>query len=187
MQITDTYLRLGALTQFLGLFILLSMPVDAAYISLAKTPYDNQMNRIRHVITQADQGQTNLSKAQVEDWMKTIRGYRYRRSHTWQLPGETEKRRAGDCKDKALLLLDYMKSAGYSGTRLVIGKQNNRSKETHAWLEWKYQGEWLVLDPTFYPRPQSRDNLKSKYIREYIYLNSQKIAYIPYSVAVAGL
>ena len=67
----------------------------------------------------------------------------------WQTPEETESRWAGDCEDKAVWLYAQLKKSGYSGVRLVIGRQNPSSRTLHAWVTLdNSDGSFYVLDPT---------------------------------------
>lgn len=59
-------------------------------------------------------------------------------------PAVVEKRRAGDCKDKALWLAKRMNDPGI---RYVIGKEFKGQRLNHAWLLWRHNNQWWVLDP----------------------------------------
>jgi len=159
---------------------------QAAYLVLKQTPYDRQMAAVHHILHQHNPTQSGPSLSEVNSWMREIRGYAYRRSHTWQGPDQTQSRRAGDCKDKAILLLDHMKKAGAKSVRLVIGKKSASSTETHAWLEWGTPQGKLILDPTFDSRAQTASK-RQDYIPQYAYAGSRKYAVVDSEALIANL
>lgn len=66
----------------------------------------------------------------------------------WQLPEETEARRAGDCEDKAIWLYAILIQEGFTNIRLVVGKYRIDQSDYHAWVA-AYLGEAVyILDPT---------------------------------------
>src|SRR3989344_3360259 len=71
----------------------------------------------------------------------------------WQAPSVTEKRRAGDCEDKALWLYNQLKANGYRNLRIVIGKYRTVDPTYHVWLTQTDQdGNVRILDPTMQSR-----------------------------------
>lgn len=66
----------------------------------------------------------------------------------WQLPEETEGRRAGDCEDKAIWLYVRLIQRGFENTRLVIGKYRINQSDYHAWVAAYLDGKVYILDPT---------------------------------------
>lgn len=66
------------------------------------------------------------------------------------LPEVTAAKRSGDCKAKSLWLASCMNDRD---VRYVIGKARRESKISHAWLMWKKDGKWWILDPTNTPDP----------------------------------
>jgi transglutaminase-like putative cysteine protease len=157
-----------------------------AYMPLNNTPYDQQMKAVRNVIHQQAATGTRVEYSEVMKWMKQIRNYKYSRSQTWHTPEQTEKRRAGDCKDKATLLLSYLKGKGETNVKLVIGKKSSSSTDTHAWVEWKHNGQWIILDPTYDSKPVV-DNQEDEYLKQYIFVGSKKYAYVSSNIMMAGL
>ena len=84
-----------------------------------------------------------------------------------QSPQETQAKRAGDCKAKSLWLASRMND---SSLRYVIGKARRTSRISHAWLMWKNQGRWWILDPTNVPEPIAADSVgPDDYIINYSY------------------
>ena len=71
-----------------------------------------------------------------------------------QSPQVTAAKRAGDCKAKSLWLASRMNDAN---VRYVIGKARRTSKISHAWLMWKNEGRWWILDPTNAAEPIPAD------------------------------
>lgn len=159
----------------------------AAYMPVQNTPYDRQMARVHPVLAQSSSGQSQVDLDQLTRWMHEIRGFSYRYKQTWQTPGETVRKRSGDCKDKAILLLDRMNDAGFGKVTLIIGYRSKDSKQTHAWLEWSHAGTRYVLDPTFHKKPMSRSEISDSYRPEYAYLGTRSFSYVPSHVLMAGL
>jgi hypothetical protein len=85
-----------------------------------------------------------------------------------QMPAVTGAKRAGDCKAKSLWLASKMNDA--SNLRYVIGKARSTSKISHAWLMWKNEGRWWILDPTNVPQPIPADSVGAgDYVINYSY------------------
>jgi hypothetical protein len=63
-----------------------------------------------------------------------------------QFPHETISWRKGDCKDMAFYLYYLLKDNGEK-SRVVIGKLREEDEPYHAWIEYIYKGELLILDP----------------------------------------
>lgn len=84
-----------------------------------------------------------------------------------QTPQVTAAKRAGDCKAKSLWLASRMNDAN---VRYVIGKARRTSRISHAWLMWKNEGRWWILDPTNVAEPISADSVgPDDYIVNYSY------------------
>jgi hypothetical protein len=82
-----------------------------------------------------------------------------------ELPEVTSAKRAGDCKSKALWLLDHL---GDPGALYVIGKAHRRSKSSHAWVYWKSEGRWWILDPTNRANPIAAESVaRDRYVPYY--------------------
>jgi len=131
--------------------------------------------------------QSSVDLAELTQWMREIRGFQYRYKQTWQTPSETTRKRSGDCKDKAILLLDRMNRAGFGKVTLVIGYHSEDSDQTHAWLEWSHSGTRYVLDPTFNNKPVSKKSLTENYTPKYAYLGTRSFSYVPSDLLMAGL
>ncbi|MCX6968170.1 MAG: hypothetical protein NTZ46_10420 [Verrucomicrobia bacterium] len=85
-----------------------------------------------------------------------------------QTPQVTASKRSGDCKAKSLWLASRMNDA--NNLRYVIGKARRTSTISHAWLMWKNEGRWWILDPTNAAEPIPADAVGSDdYIVNYSY------------------
>jgi hypothetical protein len=123
---------------------------DALLFSVSSTPYDNQMARIRPVLTVPRHGSPNtVSVGLVNQWMGDLRAIPYGFTMTWKTPAEAQSGAPADCKAKAVALYEKMQANGATNVRLVIGKRTASSQQTHAWLAWETQNGSYVLDPTF--------------------------------------
>lgn len=111
----------------------------------SSTPYDRFMSPVKQVFGSIHSEGATMDR--VAALMRQGRGFRY--SHTAlfypALPQETASRHAGDCKDKALWLLDQLQD---QNVRFVIGKLDRNSRMNHAWLMWQHDGQWWILDCT---------------------------------------
>lgn len=159
---------------------------SAAFMRLQMTPYDKQMAPVHNVLHRHASRGVEVDYKEVMHWMRQIRNFRYSDTDTWHTPAQTLKRRAGDCKDKAILLLDYFKSKGCADVKLVIGKLRPSSKVTHAWVEWKHEGKWIILDPTYDRKPIFNPR-QGDYAKQYAFMGGRKYAYIPKRILTAGL
>ena len=63
--------------------------------------------------------------------------------YTANPPGFTATVRAGDCKAKALWLYNGL---GDGGALFVIGKTTRFSHTSHAWVYWRNENRWWILD-----------------------------------------
>ena len=133
-----------------------ALPAPAAQEgnTVMATPFDRKIST-SHVFD-VQGGVPSSAKDPLALFMEA-RSFRYtpdRRSDHWQTPEETEARRAGDCEDKAVWLYAQLKAAGYTDTRLVIGKYKSISRQYHVWVTFTDdQGQTLILDPTTQRRP----------------------------------
>lgn len=124
---------------------------DALYFAVNSTPYDNQMARIRPVLTASGHASgSDLSLTTVNQWMSELRSIPYGFTKTWKTPAEAQSGAPADCKAKAVALYEKMHSQGATNVRLVIGKRTSMSRQTHAWLAWETPTGSYVLDPTFF-------------------------------------
>jgi len=63
-----------------------------------------------------------------------------------QTPNETIFLGKGDCKDMSFYLYYLLRDNGQK-SRVVIGKLRDEDEIYHAWIEYSYKGETLILDP----------------------------------------
>ncbi|PYI89407.1 MAG: hypothetical protein DMF03_07705 [Verrucomicrobia bacterium] len=140
------------------------------------TPYDNQMARIRPILTSLNStGGQNLSLAVVNHWIEDLRSIPYVFSTQWMTPAEVERAPAADCKGKSVLLYQLMCGQGATNVRLVIGKRAPASLLTHTWVEWTTRSATYVLDPTINRSACSIRQIPSNsYIPYYVYAGAQK-------------
>jgi len=123
---------------------------DAILFTVSSTPYDNQMARIRPVLTRTNRASSNaVSLNTVNQWMGNLRSIPYGFTAMWKTPAEAQSGAPADCKAKAVALYEKMQANGATNVRLVIGKRTSSSRQTHAWLAWETQTGSYVLDPTF--------------------------------------
>ena len=48
-----------------------------------------------------------------------------------------------------------------------------RAKSAHAWLYWRYDGRWWILDPTNLSRPIAADSVgRTRYVPYYSFTRS---------------
>jgi predicted transglutaminase-like cysteine proteinase len=123
---------------------------DALLFTVAATPYDRQMARIRPVLTASTHAATNnVNMPLVNQWMTDLRSIPYGFTSFWKTPAEAQSGAPADCKAKAVALYEKMQANGATNVRLVIGKRTATSRQTHAWLAWETENGSYVLDPTF--------------------------------------
>lgn len=139
----------------LSLALLLTAKLSAfAVVDLgsatSQTPYDRYMAPVKQVFSSIHSGGAEMNKA--EALMREGRGFRYAHTEPYvpAMPQETATRHVGDCKDKALWLVNEL---GDSNARFVIGKMKRGSRMSHAWVMWQNQGQWWILDCTMNSRP----------------------------------
>jgi predicted transglutaminase-like cysteine proteinase len=149
--------------------------------TVKSTPYDNQMSRITPILQTARMEQRGqISLTLVNHWMENLRAIPYAFSQQWKTPAEVESGVAGDCKGKAIALYEKMQASGASNFRLVIGKRTNRSRSTHAWLEWSTANGTYVLDPTINWMACKTDQVgKDAYVPFYAYARNRKYRAAP--------
>jgi hypothetical protein len=161
--------------------------VDLGYAA-GYTPYDPYMSPVKRVLRQLDGSGTSMNE--VRAYMREGRSFRHAFSRPFlaSLPEETEARRMGDCKDKALWLADRI---GDENIRFVVGKARRTSRISHAWLLWKSEGRWWILDCTNNSRPIAAESVSSsEYIPLYSWSKSRSYRHANTAafarVAVAG-
>lgn len=129
------------------------------------TPYDRYLGTVRTVISRVDERPATMATAC--ELVRTGRRFRYVITDPYraQPPEVTEARNSGDCKSKALWLYDHL---GDPGAHFVIGKLDRRSRISHAWVYWRHDGRWWILDPTDRVTPISADSVAShRYVPYY--------------------
>jgi hypothetical protein len=125
------------------------------------TPYDRYFGRLFAVLEGT--GAAPAPPAQVMAKMKDARRIRHqydpREPYIPQTPLITERRRVGDCKAKALWLIQELNDPR---ARFVVGKYRGARTKNHAWVLWSDGSHWWVLDPTFHDRPVSIGETRSE-------------------------
>lgn len=131
------------------------------------TPYDRYMSPVKSTL--ASLGKQRPSMEKVNLLMKEGRSFRYHMDHPYlpASPEETARTKTGDCKDKALWLCDQLDDAS---VRFVIGKTHRNAKISHAWVLWKNEGRYWILDCTLNRAPIAADTLSDdRYVPLYSY------------------
>lgn len=65
----------------------------------------------------------------------------------WQPPEDFEKRRKGDCEDFALWAWRQLLNMGYDAR--FVGGSAGRYGSGHAWVEYRQDGKWFLVEPLF--------------------------------------
>ena len=132
------------------------------------TPYDPYRAPVDAVMQRLDGPSPSFST--VAALVKQGFGFKYvfDAPYLAQSPQVTAAKRSGDCKAKSLWLASRMNDA--NNLRYVIGKARRISKISHAWLMWKNEGRWWILDPTNADEPIPADAVgPDDYIVNYSY------------------
>jgi hypothetical protein len=137
---------------------LLAYGIGVPVLATAATgggPYDRYSGAVREVLDRID---GTATADQVADLMRQARRFRYRMRHPYRAapPEETETLKEGDCKDKSLWLAWRMNDGSI---RYVFGRARPTSDGLHAWLLWKHDAHWWVLDCTNHDHPIRTDHL----------------------------
>jgi hypothetical protein len=171
-----THMKKPLLLSCLFLSFVASSNADALLFTVNSTPYDNQMARIRPVLTAPTHTSgSQVSVAIVNQWMSDLRSIPYGFTTFWKTPAEAQSGAPADCKAKAVALYEKMRDNGATNVRLVIGKRTATSRQTHAWLAWDTQDGSYVLDPTFnYAACTSSQVGRKNYQPLYAYAGSKK-------------
>lgn len=146
------------------------MPPGAGDLALqptAFTPYDRYISTVRSVINNLKVHDATMARAA----RLVKQGHRYRYClcdpYRADLPARTEARQAGDCKSKSLWLYDNL---GDRNALFVIGKAQKRSRTSHAWIYWRCDERWWILDCTERSDPIAADSIPSdRYVPYYSY------------------
>ena len=129
------------------------------------TPYDRYLGSVRAVISNLEVRETTM--VQAARLMKEGHRFRYCVCDPYRAdpPALTEARRAGDCKSKALWLYDNL---GDRNALFVIGKAEQRARTSHAWVYWRNDERWWILDCTERADPIAADSVSSdRYVPYY--------------------
>lgn len=131
----------------------------------SNTPYDRYMTPVKQTFATINGGGVTMQKVQA--LMRQGRGFRYAHTEPYYpaLPQQTAAARKGDCKDKALWLIDQLQDPT---ARFVIGKEKRGAAVSHAWVMWQNEGRWWILDCTMTSRPMPADSVSvDKYVPLY--------------------
>ncbi|HWB61092.1 MAG TPA: hypothetical protein VG733_16545 [Chthoniobacteraceae bacterium] len=141
-------------------------PVDLG-ASANYTPYDRYLSPVKQVLSHLDGQPASMDK--VRQLMVEGRNFRYSFTTPYvaALPDVTASTHAGDCKAKALWLASQLNDPN---VRFVIGRARDNSTMSHAWLMWKSEGKWWILDCTLSYKPIEADTINPE--RQYIPLYS---------------
>lgn len=131
-----------------ALFLAAKLSAGAAVdlgTAAAATPYDRFLTPVKQVLSNIHSDGATIDR--VNALMRQGRAFRYAHTEPFvpALPQDTAARHCGDCKDKALWLMDQLQD---QNVRFVIGKLERGSKVSHAWLMWEHEGQWWILDCT---------------------------------------
>ena len=147
------------------------------------TPYDRYMTPVRTVLSRL--GSNKPSMEQVRKLMNEGRNFRYRLENPYvaAMPETTAHKRSGDCKDKALWLCDQL---GDSEVRFVIGKTQPGIRLSHAWVMWKNEGRWWLLDCTLRRAPIAAEEVPAnRYIPLYSYSKGTTFRHAATQIGIA--
>ena len=156
------------------LFALLFVSVAFAAVPLdlgsaaGSTPYDRYMDPVKQVLSHLPTNE-GPSMDRVRQLLREGRGFRYSFTdpYTAASPAVTAQTRSGDCKAKALWLLNGL---GDSNALFVIGKTSRYSRTSHAWVYWRNENRWWILDCTNRTQPIAADSVsEERYIPYYSY------------------
>ncbi|MEO6788472.1 MAG: transglutaminase domain-containing protein [Chthoniobacteraceae bacterium] len=170
----------------LALFLTAKIAASAAFDAGTPseyTPYDRYMSPVRTVLSHLNQHKPSME--QVKKFMIEGRNFRYRMENPYvaAMPETTASKRSGDCKDKALWLCSQL---GDSDVRFVIGKTAPGVRISHAWVMWKNEGRWWLLDCTLRSAPIAADELPSnRYIPLYSYSKGSNYRHAATQVGIA--
>ena len=138
---------------------------DIALQPTTFTPYDRYMGSVRAVISNLEIQESSMVLA--ARLMKTGRRFKYSVCDPYRAdpPTVTEARKSGDCKSKALWLYDTL---GDANALFVIGKAEKRARNSQAWVYWRYDERWWILDCTERSDPIAADSVSAdRYVPYY--------------------
>ena len=149
------------------------------------TPYERYMTPVKSTL--AALGKEHPTMDRVNALMKEGRSFRYHMDNPYlpAIPEVTSRTRTGDCKDKALWLCDKLND---SSVRFVIGKTHRNAKISHAWVLWKNEGRFWILDCTLNRAPIAADTLsQDRYIPLFSYAKGTAFRHGATSANVAAV
>lgn len=129
------------------------------------TPYDRYLGPVRSVIANIPDRGNSIGAAC--SFMREAHAFRYATRDPYRAdpPAVTAARHSGDCKSKALWLYDRL---GDPSALYVIGKVAKGAKASHAWVYWRYESRWWILDPTNRAAPIAADSIaRDRYVPYY--------------------
>lgn len=135
--------------------------------STEHTPYDRYMAPVKDVLNSMHGEAASMDKVQAA--MRQGRAFHYAHTEPYlpATPQETASRHEGDCKDKALWLMDQLQDPS---ARFVIGKMTRGAKLSHAWVMWQHDNQWWILDCTMLSKPIPADKAgANEYVPLYSY------------------
>lgn len=150
-----------------------------------RTPYDAYMSPVKQVLGSLDHQGASMER--VNELMREGRNFRYSFTTPYvaALPAVTASTKSGDCKAKALWLVDQM---GDKNVRFVVGKSHASSKMSHAWVLWEHEGHYWILDPTNDSRPIAADTVsQSDYIPQYSWSRNGTYRHYGAQPSIAGV
>lgn len=133
--------------------------------STPATPYDRYMAPVRQTYAGIQGGGATMEKVQA--LMRQGRMFRYAHTEPYYpaMPEVTAAKKKGDCKDKALWLINQLDDPS---ARFVIGKEKRGASISHAWVMWQHEGRWWILDCTMTSKPMPADSVSmDKYVPLY--------------------
>lgn len=169
--------------------LLLSRGVACASVDLGSpasfTPYDPYLRPVKEVLGSLSGEATSMDR--VRQLMRQGRNFRYSFTDPYVAapPIVTAMRKAGDCKAKSLWLCEQL---GDEHVRYVIGKTRRNAKLSHAWVMWKFDGRWWILDCTNTARPIAADTVsKNVYIPLYSFDRTAAYRHASTQLITAGI
>jgi hypothetical protein len=133
----------------------------------SETPYDPYLRPVKEVLRALSGTTPSLNR--VRTLMREGRQFHYSFTNPYVAarPTVTQERKEGDCKAKSLWLCDQL---GDFNVRYVIGKSRRNARLSHAWVLWKHEGRWWILDCTNTDRPIPAETIsETEYIAIYSY------------------
>lgn len=141
-------------------------PVDHG-VAVRSTPYDPFMEPVFSVLASLDTDGADPDLKRVRELMKICYRFEYvfRTPFIAASPHVTETKKSGDCKDKALWLIEKLND---DSVRFVIGKSKAFVNVSHAWVMWNDGTKWWILDATLRSKPVRADRIRrGEYIPQY--------------------